>query len=135
MRAKTSYNTAMNKGGAGSGKNQHRMRRERETIAAMINIYCRAHHGVIGNGLCGHCAAILEYATLRLDRCPFQENKTTCARCAVHCYKTGMREEIRIVMRYAGPRMVHQHPLLALFHFLDGFRKKPRQPRTPAARL
>jgi hypothetical protein len=36
-----------------------------------------------------------------------------------------MRERIRNVMRYSGPRMVYRHPVLALFHMVDGRRKKP----------
>ena len=35
-----------------------------------------------------------------------------------------MREKIREVMKYAGPRMMSRHPILALFHFIDGFRKE-----------
>jgi len=125
----------MNKSGAGGGSKHHRMKRERETIAAMIGIYCRGQHNATGGALCGHCASLLKYANQRLDRCPFQENKTTCARCTVHCYQADMREQIRTVMRYAGHRMVHQHPLLAFFHFLDGFRKKPRRTQRPVARV
>lgn len=34
-----------------------------------------------------------------------------------------MREQIKAVMRYAGPRMLLHHPILALFHMLDGLRK------------
>jgi hypothetical protein len=33
-----------------------------------------------------------------------------------------MRETIRIVMRYAGPRMLVYHPILAIQHLLDGMR-------------
>jgi len=36
-----------------------------------------------------------------------------------------MREKIRAVMRYAGSRMFYRHPILTLFHFIDGFRKEP----------
>jgi hypothetical protein len=36
-----------------------------------------------------------------------------------------MREKIRNIMGYSGPRMAYRHPLLALLHFFDGFRKKP----------
>jgi hypothetical protein len=43
----------------------------------------------------------------------------------MHCYKPAMREKIKDVMRYSGPRMSYRHPLLALFHFFDGFRKAP----------
>jgi len=33
------------------------------------------------------------------------------------------REKIKDVMRYAGPKMIYRHPVLAMFHFIDGFRK------------
>jgi hypothetical protein len=36
-----------------------------------------------------------------------------------------MRERIRAVMRYAGPRMSYRHPILTLFHFWDGHKKPP----------
>jgi len=100
-----------------------RMSRENKTIEAMISIYCGGHHGKSKKRLCPECKALVAYAHQRLDRCPFQENKTTCANCPVHCYNPDMREKIKGVMRYAGPRMAYQHPLLALFHFIDGFRK------------
>jgi hypothetical protein len=28
-------------------------------------------------------------------------------------------------MRYAGPRMLWQHPILSLIHWLDGYRQAP----------
>ena len=56
---------------------------------------------------------------------PFHEGKTTCANCPAHCYKPEMREKIRKVMRYAGPRMIYRHPILALLHIIDGRRKEP----------
>ncbi len=110
-----------------SGSDHPRMRRERRTIEAMIRLYCRDHHGR-GRELCAGCAELLGYALERLDRCPFQEGKTTCAKCPVHCYKPSMREAVRAVMRYAGPRMVWRHPVLALFHLLDGRRTEPVRP-------
>jgi hypothetical protein len=36
-----------------------------------------------------------------------------------------MREKIRDVMRYSGPRMIWHHPFLAIGHIFDGLRKKP----------
>lgn len=104
-----------------------RMERERRTVEAMIRLYCRAHHGE-GGDLCSECGELLEYALARLERCPFQEGKTTCVRCPVHCYRPEMRERIRRVMRYAGPRMLASHPLLALLHLLDGLRREPLRP-------
>jgi YbgA-like uncharacterized protein len=34
-----------------------------------------------------------------------------------------MKEKIRQIMRYSGPKMIYYHPILALLHFFDGFRK------------
>jgi hypothetical protein len=36
-----------------------------------------------------------------------------------------MRERIRKVMRYAGPRMLYTHPVLALFHLFHSLKKPP----------
>ena len=106
--------------------NHPRMTREARTIEAMIGMYCRDHHGAPGEELCADCADLLSYAGLRLEKCPYQENKTTCAKCPVHCYKPARREQIRAVMRYAGPRMMLRHPRLAFYHLvLDGPRAKP----------
>ena len=100
----------------------NRMERERRTIDAMIRTYCRGQHHT-RHGLCLACQALSGYAQDRLDRCPFQEAKTTCAHCPVHCYVPEMRERIRAVMRYSGPRMLYRHPILALCHLVDGLRK------------
>lgn len=103
-----------------------RLRRERLTIQAMITCYCRGVHGQ-GRPLCAECRDLLDYAAGRLDRCPFQESKPTCAQCTVHCYRQAYREKVKAVMRYAGPRMIWRHPLLALGHLLDGHRRAPER--------
>jgi hypothetical protein len=103
-----------------------RMTREARTLEAMIGIYCRDQHCTQSGALCADCAELLHYAGLRLEKCPFQEQKTTCAKCPVHCYKPARREQIRAVMRYAGPRMMFRHPRLAFYHLvIDGRREKP----------
>ena len=101
-----------------------RMKREQKTVAYMIGIYCRGKHQTKGE-LCADCRELLEYARFRLRNCPFQENKTTCGNCPVHCYKPKMREKIRKVMGYSGPRMIRHHPLLAIGHMADGLKKEP----------
>ena len=115
------------------GSETARLTRERKTLAAMLRIYCRGRHG--GRvGLCEECAQLHAYAMCRLDRCPFGAEKPACADCPIHCYKADRREEIRAVMRYAGPRMLWRHPLLAIRHLLDGRRPAPSSPRkTPSA--
>lgn len=86
------------------------------TVSAMVRIYCRAHHADKSGGVCPACAELTRYAEMRLAKCPFWEEKTTCRECPVHCYRAGEREAMRVVMRYAGPRMLWRHPLLAIRH-------------------
>jgi hypothetical protein len=107
-----------------------RLARELATLSVMIEINCRELHGK-DEGLCEDCAALLAYATRRLDRCVFGDDKPTCANCTVHCYSAAMRDEVRSVMRYAGPRMVWRHPVLAIRHLLDGRRPAPSLPKRP----
>lgn len=102
------------------------LQRESLTMAKMVGIYCSAHHAE--PGLCGECSSFLEYAEVRLDKCPYGEDKPTCANCPVHCYKTEYREQARAIMRYAGPRMLLRHPLLTISHYMDG-RRRARHPR------
>lgn len=83
----------------------------------MIGMYCRAFHGG-GGKLCPDCSELLSYAKERIAGCPFGRDKPVCNRCTVHCYKPEMRTRIRTVMRYAGPRMILSHPILALLHLL-----------------
>jgi len=104
-----------------------RMVRESRTIEAMIDIYCRGQHRT-QDGPCPECGELLNYARSRLDKCPYQEGKTTCANCPIHCYRPAMREAVRVVMRYAGPRMLFRHPILSLCHLIDGLRKRPIRP-------
>ena len=104
--------------------NQHpRIDRECKTVVTMINMYCKDNHG--SRELCQGCSELQDYTIERLNDCPFQEGKTTCTKCSVHCYKPAMREKVRTVMRYSGPRMVYRHPILTLFHIIDDRRKKP----------
>ena len=103
---------------------QTKRRREKETVSRMIAIYCRAHHG--GRQLCPECAALDAYARLRSDKCPFMETKTFCSNCSVHCYKEDMREKIRAVMRFSGPRMLLHHPVMAIRHVIETKKEKKR---------
>ncbi len=104
-----------------------RLGREWNTMASMIRLHCRVHHDSAA-ALCPECRQLLNYARARLERCRFGPEKPTCARCPVHCYQRVPRDQIKAVMRYAGPRMLWRHPLLSLFHWLDGFRGVPRDP-------
>ncbi|MBK7406116.1 MAG: nitrous oxide-stimulated promoter family protein [Phycisphaerales bacterium] len=107
---------------ANAASESARIRRERRTIGMMIGMYCRARHGARRDTRCEHCDQLYRYAMERIDKCVFSPEKPTCANCPVHCYRKAMREEVRSVMRYAGPRMLLRHPVLAVFHRLDGRR-------------
>ena len=105
-----------------TAKAQRRLAREWKTVVAMLRIYCRGHHG---GAPCRECDELQCYVRVRLDRCRFGAGKPTCARCPVHCYQRDRREQARVIMRYAGPRMLWEHPVMSLRHWLDGFRKAP----------
>ena len=96
---------------------------ESETIRVMIELYCRDHHDC-RQPPCPECARLLAYAIERVSRCPLGEERTTCGKCHIHCYKPEFREKIKEVMRYAGPRMFKEHPRLAARHVLKGLKKK-----------
>ena len=54
--------------------------RENKTIESMINIYCHDQHGKKDES-CPECQELLNYARKRLERCSFQNDKPTCAKC------------------------------------------------------
>jgi hypothetical protein len=105
-----------------------RRKREIATIAAMIGMYCRGHHRAQGGAPCPDCASLLTYASRRTERCVFGDAKPTCANCQVHCYTKLMRERVKVVMRWAGPRMLLTHPILAIRHKIDGLKPAPLLP-------
>ena len=109
-----------------------RRARELKTIQAMVHMYCRRHRK--GDELCADCAELYDYATRRLERCVFGDAKPTCSNCVVHCYSPDMREKIRAVMRWAGPRMLLHHPILGIAHLIDERRPVPRLPVKPGKR-
>lgn len=95
----------------------------------MIRLYCRRNHPQMGQSkgvLCPECQELADYAKARSQKCPFMETKTFCANCKVHCYRPQMREKIRQVMRFSGPRMLLYHPVLAVWHLICS--KRPFEP-------
>lgn len=101
---------------------ERKREKEKKTVSEMIRIYCRGRHG--GKALCPACEALEQYALRQTDHCPFMEKKTFCSCCKVHCYQPEMRERIREVMRYSGPRMLFVHPFMALSHLYETVKQK-----------
>ena len=96
--------------------NNTRIEEEKAVVEQMIRLYCRKYEG--HDELCPSCKELLDYAHCRLDRCRFGEQKPTCKKCPVHCYRTQMKERIRMVMRWSGPRMIIYHPIAAFKHLM-----------------
>ena len=109
---------------------QTKREREKRMVTEMIKLYCKKQHHTKGGELCSECDELNEYAKLRSDKCPFMETKTFCSNCKVHCYKPEMREKIREVMRFSGPRMLFHHPVMAIRHVIESKKEKRRLERS-----
>ncbi|MGN0144637.1 MAG: nitrous oxide-stimulated promoter family protein [Clostridium sp.] len=94
-----------------------RVEHEKEVIKLMIEIYCKKKHGK-KDCLCEECEELLNYAHLRLSRCKFGDEKTTCGKCKIHCYKKDMRAKIKDVMRFSGPRLIVYKPVELIKHMM-----------------
>lgn len=92
-----------------------KVEKEKKLVKCMIEIYCHSKHRN-GKNLCDDCNDLLEYAFKRIDSCPFMETKTFCSNCKVHCYNPAMKEKIRQVMVFSGPRLLFVHPFAAISH-------------------
>ena len=100
---------------------------EQKLIPVMIRMYCRGNHGTKRAELCPDCAALTDYALLRLSKCPFKKNKQFCSFCRIHCYRPEYREKIKAVMKYSGPRMMTTHPIFATGHVVQMLKYKRSQ--------
>lgn len=100
-------------------------KREREIrlVSEMIGLYCRKNH-LAQNGLCLECKKLDNYAKSRSERCPFMKTKTFCSNCKSSCYEEGMKEKIRLVMRFSGPRMFLYHPIIAVRYVYESKKEK-----------
>ncbi|MFW9941971.1 MAG: nitrous oxide-stimulated promoter family protein [Candidatus Thorarchaeota archaeon] len=99
-----------------------RLEKERKTIKTMIRMYCKKFHNPI-NDFCENCLELFKYANERLTYCQFGNNKPTCEKCPIHCYKPELREKVRKVMRYSGPRMIYSHPIMGFRHLFKKMKK------------
>ena len=101
-----------------------KQQQEMDLSTRMIGLYCADQHGTKA-GLCAQCAALLEYIGARLLRCLYGDEKPTCRRCPIHCYRAAEREQIKAVMRHAGPRLLLRGDLGALRHLLHDRQPAP----------
>lgn len=101
---------------------QSKREQEKRMVSEMILLYCRKNHHT--QRLCSNCQNLLDYTVERSNKCPFMGTKTFCSACKVHCYQPEMREKIRQVMRFSGPRMLFHHPVMAIRHFIETRKEK-----------
>ncbi len=92
----------------------NRIEYEKYVVGLMIKLYCQKKEGY--KGLCPDCKELLQYAEERLSRCTYGNKKPTCKKWTIHCYRNVMKERMRTVMRFSGPRMMIYHPQKALIH-------------------
>lgn len=119
-----------------SSKELKAWEKEKKLIPVMIRKYCKDKHkaerkaqGIKGKGTCAECQELTEYALFRLEKCPFKVNKKFCSFCKIHCYKPEMREKIKAVMKYSGPRMLFSHPIFAISHVVQMIKYKKQLKR------
>lgn len=105
-----------------------RRAREMRTVSQMIALHCRMRHGAgaagptetayCGEAVCPACAELDAFAVRRTELCPRMAEKSSCSTCKTHCYPAARQEQIRAVMRDAGPRMLLHHPIAAIRHLM-----------------
>ena len=93
-----------------------KIEREKQTVRKMIELYCRHH--LKQDTMPDEYQHLAEFACRRLNHCKYGEQKTACKECPTHCYAPKEREQIRKIMRWAGPRMLFYSPIAAINHLL-----------------
>jgi len=109
-----------------------RQQQDIKILAKFIHVYCRSHHRLgtdrfclrsslvkisPRNDFCPECLELLEYAIAKRMKCPLAD-KPACKHCQIHCYRAGMREKIREIMRFSGKKLVLRGRLDLLLHYL-----------------
>lgn len=94
----------------------NKIEKDKRIVRQMIALYCRHHLGEAT--VPERYQRLADYACRRLDGCKFGDKKKACKYCPIHCYAPKQREEIRKIMRWAGPRMIFYSPKAAIMHLL-----------------
>ena len=94
-----------------------KIEREKKTVRKMIELYCR--HRLKQDTMPEEYQRLAEFACRRLDHCKYGDNKSACKNCPTHCYAPKEREQIRKIMRWAGPRMIFYSPIDATRHLFN----------------
>lgn len=95
--------------------------KEKTIVSNMIYLYCKDKHSIIKD-LCEDCEGLKNYSISKLNNCRYSNKKPVCKKCNTHCYNPTMKEKIKNVMRYSGPRMLFLHPLNTVYYLLKNIR-------------
>lgn len=94
-----------------------KIEKDKQTLKFMVELYCkRKLHQASPSD---EYQQLIDYACQRLEHCKYGNEKPACKNCKTHCYQHEMREKMRIVMRWAGPRMLLYDPLATIRHLLN----------------
>lgn len=94
-----------------------RLDREINTLKVMIQMYCE------GKKIRpDEATALTAYTVNQAANCRYGDTKPECEKCKTHCYKPEMREKIKKVMKWSGPRMIYRHPIMLIYHMVDMIR-------------
>ena len=52
-------------------------------------------HGSLNGELCNECRELDEYAHKRLTYCKFGNEKSSCKKCPIHCYKKEWKKKLK----------------------------------------
>lgn len=102
-----------------------RIEKDKRILRFMIDLYCEKKHK-LGLDQCPQCQELYEYSVNRLTNCRYGEDKPSCKKCKTHCYRPEMKEKIKKVMRFSGPRVIiyRPHQYLRYLFYSDGKKTK-----------
>ena len=111
------------------------LRHDLMVLARFITIYCTYKHRDTAKNavnlkthdvteiagrelkLCAACEKLLTHAFVKRSTCPM-DPKPACKDCPAYCYHPSYREQIRVVMKYSGWRLLVSGRLDYLYHLL-----------------
>jgi hypothetical protein len=67
---------------------------EKQTVIAMIQLYCRLKHGR-RNTVCAECDEMIDYSVCRLKNCRYGKLKPVCGKCSGSCYVPDKQKQIK----------------------------------------
>ncbi|MCY6345883.1 nitrous oxide-stimulated promoter family protein [Bacteroides hominis] len=91
---------------------KNRIDQEKRVVELMIRLYCRKKEKNVT--LCPNAKSC--FAMRMPGWTAAFGRKEACKQCSVHCYKPAMRERMKQVMRFSGPRMLIYAPWEAIRH-------------------